>query len=69
MYIGDNPEHDIQGAKNAGLIPIFIQRDPDDKVPTTDYKHKENGNNLIPENASTYEVQTIRRLTELLDIL
>jgi putative hydrolase of the HAD superfamily len=33
VHVGDNLEEDVRGAEKAGLIPIFLNRDPDPKGP------------------------------------
>jgi putative hydrolase of the HAD superfamily len=69
IYIGDNPEDDIQGSQNAGITPIFIQRDPNREMPATDYNKKSHGPSVNTKNASMPGVIIIRKLTELLDML
>jgi HAD superfamily hydrolase (TIGR01549 family) len=68
-HVGDSVEDDVQGAQSAGIKPVFIQRSPGSRVPTIDYQNNARKNKVIADNAVGSGVTTIRRLTELLEIL
>jgi putative hydrolase of the HAD superfamily len=63
MFIGDTPDADIQGAKNAGMKAILIKRPPlPEDTPQPTSRTQEQTPNAQPNH-------TIQRLTELPSIL
>jgi putative hydrolase of the HAD superfamily len=69
VHVGDSLEDDVKGAKSAGIRAVFIQRSPGSGAPTTDYQNQAGGNKVILDNMVGPNITTIRRLSELLEML
>jgi putative hydrolase of the HAD superfamily len=69
IHVGDSLEDDIKGAQSASIRPVFIQRDPGLKAAPADYRSQTPKSQVLLDNRQNVGVHTIRRLTELLDII
>ncbi|TFH30579.1 MAG: HAD family hydrolase [Promethearchaeota archaeon] len=74
LYIGDSPTHDVQGALNAGMIPILLSRNTsEDPSSIYDYYHDSHKETTLPqsfkETSRTQTCQIIHNLSELGGIL
>ena len=63
IYIGDDPEADVQGAENAGLRPVWATYARENKAPTAPGKHRED------EKIPDHEVSSISSWQELFYLL
>ena len=59
VYVGDNPERDVAGARSAGLLSIRMRR------PDGFFRNAEEGSS----GSAAHEVESLRELEEWLDLI
>jgi len=70
MYVGDSVEHDIAGARAAGLQPVLIQRrNADESTRVLDFETGRKAFKAQQVDSETTGLTVITRLTELIEIV
>jgi putative hydrolase of the HAD superfamily len=59
LHVGDSPDHDVAGARAAGIEPVLLVRDPPSRPPVADLAARGDGTDLDG-------VATVASLAELL---
>ncbi len=73
LYVGDSPDYDVQGALNAGMVPILLNRNTSEDQPWIyDYNHNPNLDSSLSQSSrkpsTTQPYRIIHSLNELDDL-
>ncbi|MHA1675241.1 MAG: HAD family hydrolase [Promethearchaeota archaeon] len=73
LYVGDSPDYDVQGAFNAGMVPILLNRNTSEDQPWIyDYNHTQSQEVSIfkpsSKQSNTQPYRIIHSLAELDDV-